>query len=228
MNIRVCVPLAAEKTSELIPLIERAENTGAKLIEIRLDYLKEMDGIEAIVRSSSLPLIATNRQYEQGGYRPQDEELRIRTLIKAAEGGFQYVDVELTTANLESLISKLRGLGVKPIVSFHDFEGTPTFSEMEHTLHKEIEAGGEICKLVTTAKNFNDNLTCLLLVSKMSEKSKIVCFAMGEKGIISRTLSPFFGAYFTYASLKKSMKTAPGQLTLSDLRRLYRILGVEV
>ncbi len=56
---------------------------------------------------------------------------------------------------------------------------------------------------MTTAKTIEDNLTLLDFVSKASRRAKIVCFAMGEQGKISRLLSPMFGAFFTFASLEK-------------------------
>jgi len=227
VKIQICVPLAADDVSGLIPMIEKAEDKGADLIEIRLDYLKRLKGIEKLVKHTSVPLIATNREYKQGGYRIQDEASRIQILIEVARTGFQYADVELTTKGLTDITLKLKDMGVKPIVSFHDFRSTPSQSEMEKIVKTQIKSGAEVCKLVTTANNIEDNLTCLRLLSKMKKITNLVCFAMGERGILSRALSPIFGAYFTYASLERGRETAPGQISISELRSLYKILGVE-
>jgi len=222
------VPLVAKSPSELPSMIEKAEVEGADLIEVRLDYLESIEGIEKIVDHASVPLIATNRQYEQGGYRVQDEGSRVQNLMKAAESGFQYADIELTTRDLKDVNSTLRDLGVKPIVSFHNFTFTPSLSEMEKIVEDQMRVGAEVCKLVTMAESIEDNVPCLLLSSKICKLAKIVCFAMGEKGLISRAFSPIFGGYFTYASIGKGMETAPGQITISELKNLYRTLGVEV
>ena len=222
------MPVAAKCPSELSSMIERAEGEGADLIEVRLDYLEGIEGIEKIVDHASVPLIATNRQYEQGGYRVQDEGSRVQNLMKAAESGFQYADIELTTEDLRDVNSALRDLGVKPIVSFHNFTCTPSLSEMGKIVEDQMRVGAEVCKLVTMAKSIEDNLPCLLLSSKICKVAKIVCFAMGEKGLISRAFSPIFGGCFTYASIGKGMETAPGQITISELKNLYRTLGVEV
>jgi 3-dehydroquinate dehydratase/shikimate dehydrogenase len=45
---------------------------------------------------------------------------------------------------------------------------------------------------------------------------------MGEAGLISRVLAKKFGAFLTFASLAQGAETAPGQLTIDDLKRLYR------
>ena len=226
--LRICTPIATRKISEIPFLIRRAENLGADLIEIRLDYLEDLKGIEKIPKLSSKPMIVTNRQYEQGGFKPQDEEERIKTLIDAAGAGFEYADIELTTRNLRDVTLRLRKMGVKPIVSYHNFENTPKPPDLEIIVREEAEAGAEICKLVTMARSIPDNVSCLLLTSKISKTFKIVCFAMGELGVVSRALSPIFGAYFTYASIEREHETAPGQITITELRDLYRRLGVKV
>jgi len=226
VKIRICVPLATNKPSDLIPLIERGESEGADLIEIRLDYMDKLEGVEKLVEHTSVPLIATNRQYQEGGSCLQDEETRIKNLIAAAESGFQYADIELMTKDVADVASKLRDLGVEPIISFHDFKSTPSQDELGKIANTQIESGAELCKIVTTANCIEDNLTCLQLLSKMSRTAKLVCFAMSEKGVLSRALSPIFGGYFTYASLESGMETAAGQISISELKSLYRILGV--
>jgi len=213
-------------------MISRAEEAGADLLEIRLDYLNmrapdAMERLGKVVRRTTIPLIATNRQYKQGGYRLQNEEERVQTLIRAATVGFQHVDLELTTVELKSTVRKVRDSGATPIVSFHDLEGTPEESEMEKITKSQIEAGAEICKLVTTANELSDSIRCLDFTRRISETSRIVCFAMGRKGVLSRALSPFFGGYFTFASLERGLGTASGQISIAELKELYRKLGVD-
>jgi len=227
LKIRVCVAIAAERLSEAIDQIEKAESLGADLMEIRLDYLHDLGELDKIVKSTSLPLIATNRQYEQGGCRRQNEDQRVQSLLDAAKLGFQYVDVELTTNALRSTIEKLREKGSGVMVSSHDFKGTPNLTEMEKIVRSEMEVGADICKLITTANGVVDNVPCLLLNWNVSKVTKVVCFAMGERGMVSRVLAPVFGAPFTYASVEEGRETASGQLSITSLRKLYRSLGVE-
>jgi 3-dehydroquinate dehydratase type I len=228
---RICVPIPINKISDTVSLIEKAENSSADLIEIRFDYLSMdisniVNWLEKIVKQSTIPLIATNRQYDQGGFYIQNEEKRIKILIKAAEKGFRYVDIELTTGRLKQIIKKVKELGAKPIISFHNFKGTPTNPELKKILRSQIESGAEVCKIVTTANDLSDSIRCLLLTKKMSKITDMVFFAMGEKGVLSRVLSPVFGAFFTFASLESNLETAPGQMSIVDMIKLYRKLGV--
>ncbi|MGQ9623896.1 MAG: type I 3-dehydroquinate dehydratase [Candidatus Bathycorpusculaceae bacterium] len=227
MNIKVCVPIVARKPSEIPTLIKKAENAGANLAEIRLDYLEDFNGLEKAVEDAKIPLIATNRQYEQSGKRKQNEDERLKTLLEFADKGFSIVDIETTISKLKSIVKSLKKKDVETIISFHDFNKTPNLRELRRVATSQIKAGADICKIVTKANDIGDNLTCLSLVSEISQKMRIVCFAMGSHGVLSRILSPMFGANFTYASLERGMETAPGQMSITWLKEIYKCLGVE-
>jgi 3-dehydroquinate dehydratase type I len=79
---------------------------------------------------------------------------------------------------------------------------------------------------VTSATKANDNLTILDFVSKSAKVTKIVSFAMGKLGVPSRVLSPVFGAEFTFAAIDDDSKTAVGQLSIDNIRDVWKLLGV--
>ena len=121
MKPRICVPLVATDFRELVPLIERAEVLGADLLEVRLDYLNMqtadiIDRLGKVIGHASVPVIATNRQHKQGGHKVQREDRRIQALIDSANIGFQYIDIESTTADLESVIQQLKQAGSRVMV----------------------------------------------------------------------------------------------------------------
>lgn len=193
---------------------------------MRLDRISDVTNITHIVESTEIPLIATNRPINYGGAFSGNQSERLKMLFIAAEKGFEYVDIELSALGLKNFVKELRQLGVKPIISFHDFHKTPDKSKMQKILKSQIENGAEICKIVTTAKKFEDNLTLLDFLNEASKNVKVICFAMGGLGKISRLLSPFFGGFFTIASLEKERETAPGQMTIQELKTVYQTLGV--
>jgi 3-dehydroquinate dehydratase type I len=226
LTIQVCVSVPPKTVEEAFDLIEEAEAQNADLIEIRLDSLTNHARIAEIPRCSKTPLIATNKSLENHGKFSGSEDERQKILVDAARNGFEYVDVDLFIPNMRELIDDLREAGAKPIVSFHDFDMTLELSRLNLVLEEEIALGAEVCKIVTTARNVEDNLTTLNFVSKASKKAKIVCFAMGELGKPSRLLSPVFGAFFTFAAIDEKRKTAKGQLTIQEMRRAYEVLGL--
>lgn len=231
MKVKVCVPVPAGNFNDIFTMISRAEKSGADIIEVRLDYLGHsvldyMNRLGEIVEFSRTPLIATNRSVDQGGRCVLDEDRRLETLISAARAGFRYVDVELSTSGLNRVVDAVKAYGAKAIVSYHNFKCTPEIHEMEKSVKAQIEAGADVCKVVTMANSVMDSVSCLIFTYEISRKANIVCFAMGEKGLLSRILSPIFGAQFTYASLGKSLETAPGQITIEEIKDVYRRLGV--
>ncbi len=226
MIVKICVSISPETASKAVNSVRKAEKHGAELIEVRLDVLRDYDKLADIAECGNVPMIATNKSTKHHGQFSGNELERQQTLFKAAENGFEYVDVELSSQNCQNIIDKLDETGAKPIVSFHDFNRTPSLPEMNRVLEQEIASGADICKIVTTATSIEDNLTLLNFVSAGCKGVKLVSFAMGELGKPSRLLSPLFGAHFTIASLEKKRETAPGQLTIQEMRDIYRNMGL--
>jgi 3-dehydroquinate dehydratase I len=224
---RICVSILPKNITEALNLIEEAEKNQADLIEVRLDCLEETRRLKDLAESTKLPLIATNKLVGEKGFFSGNDSERQKTLLNAASNGFEYVDVDLSDPKHQETINKLKQLGVKPIVSFHKFDGALGVSEMERILDREIASGACVCKIVTTATQLEDNLPALSFVSFVSSKAKLVCFCMGEHGKVSRLLSPLFGAYFTFASLNQSIQTAAGQMSINEMRSAYTLLGIK-
>jgi len=227
LTIKICVSVPPQTVAEALDLVERAENQRADFIEIRLDSLKKHKGLADIAHCCNTPLIATIRSTRCQGKFLGSENERKKILLDAARNGFEYVDVELSTPRLKKIVGNLRGIGAKLIISFHNFDETPSSSQLNEILRREIDNGADVYKIITTARLVEDNLTVLDFVSKASKSASIVCFSMGELGKPSRLLSPVFGAFFTIASLETGRRTASGQLTIREMRTLYKALGLK-
>jgi 3-dehydroquinate dehydratase-1 len=226
LTIKICVSIQPETIAEALKLIKKIENYKTDLIEVRLDCLKDHEELAEITKHKKVPLIATNRSTDSMGKFSGSETERQKILLNAARNGFEYVDIELSTPKLKEIVKALSEMSAKPIISFHDFNETPSLPKLREVLKKEIANGAEVCKIVTTAKLIEDNLAVLNFVSQVHESAKIVCFSMGELGKPSRFLSPLFGGFFTIASLERGKETAPGQLTVQELRTAYDALGL--
>jgi 3-dehydroquinate dehydratase type I len=227
VTVRICVSILPKNDIGSLNLIEMAEKAQADLIEVRLDNLDVSCKLSDLSASTRIPLIATNKLQSEKGFFTGTELQRQQTLLKAAKSGFEYIDVNLSSPKHKETINQLKQSGAKPIVSYHKFDGALNVSVMERILDEEIASGASICKIVTTAKQVEDNLPALSFVSFASNKAELICFCMGEHGKISRLLSPVFGAFLTYASLEKGGKTAAGQMNISEMRTAYGLLGVK-
>jgi 3-dehydroquinate dehydratase type I len=226
VSARICVSILPKDMAEALRLIEKAEKARADFIEIRLDCLEESRKLKDLSGSTRIPLIATNKLLIEKGFFTGTEAERQQTLLSAARNGFEYVDVDSSSLLREETIRQIRASGTKPIVSYHNYDGVLNTAKMESILNEHIASGAAVCKIVTTAKRVDDNLPLLSFVSFASAKAKLVCFCMGEEGKISRLLSPIFGAYFTFASLEGN-STAPGQMSITEMRKAYVLLGIK-
>jgi 3-dehydroquinate dehydratase type I len=226
VTARICVSILPKTMQEALRLIEKAEDAHADFIEVRLDSFENSQELAELAHQGKTPKIATIIPASNNGKFSGTEAERQRILLEAAKSGFAYMDAELSTQNLARFVSEVKAAGAKPIVSFHDFHGSLTIQELNGILEREIGSGAEVCKIVTTAEQVEDNLTPLNFTLAASQKAKIVCFAMGEHGKISRLLSPVFGGFFTFASLERGSETAAGQMTIQEMQTVYNVLGL--
>jgi len=60
-----------------------------------------------------------------------------------------------------------------------------------------------------------------ILLSLYQNGKRMVVFGMGELGKISRIISPFLGAEFTFASVDDTLNTAPGQISFDKLNYIH-------
>jgi 3-dehydroquinate dehydratase-1 len=146
-------------------------------------------------------------------------------LEEAIDLGAEYVDVEIGTERslLQSLIANKRG--TRMILSSHDFQGTPSPKELRRLCDRMTRLGADIVKIVTFARSWEDNLLILSLIPyARKKKQEIVAFCMEEKGKMSRVFAPLLGATWTYAPLNKNRTSAPGQLTVLEMKNIWERL----
>jgi len=187
------------------------------LFEVRIDLIG--DDWREVVKQLEKPWIACNRSADEGGSWRGSESKRREELLSAIELGASIIDVELVTGNLKEIVQAIRKKA-KCLVSFHDLKETLPLDRMREIVQREMEAGADICKIVTTAQRFEDNLAVLQLIPDFP-KTRVVSFAMGPPGFASRILCPLVGGDFTYASIEAGKESASGQITARDLRKIY-------
>ncbi len=215
-----------KNTNEALDLIDRAEAEKSDFIEVRLDRLKSLEGLADLAERAKAPKIATMKPLAHRGNFEGTEAEQKQILLAAAKNGFDYVDIDLGVPDAGRFMKEARDHGAKIIVSYHDHNLTPKRAELAEILDRERASGADLCKIVTTARKLEDNLTLLNFITLASKNSAIVCFAMGELGKVSRLLSPLFGGFLAFAALEHGNETAPGQMTLREMRAAYRVLGV--
>jgi 3-dehydroquinate dehydratase-1 len=204
----------------------RAFSYGADFVEIRFDFLMTSDIPESlkIVESIRNRAVFTLRSGQQNGNFVGKNEDRIFWLKQLALSQPMLLDIELhTLRDNDELVDFFTEQKTRMLVSWHDFEKTPSRNELIDLLG-EMRIYSNYVKLVTTARNVDDCILVLDLYKVVTELN-LISFAMGELGILSRILCTIYGnAPFTYAALEEAFVS--GQLTIQQMRKLYDIIGL--
>lgn len=222
--MRVCVALKLKSVSEVVRVVEERWRE-ADLFEVRIDLLDEKRDLSRL-RKLRDKLIATVRWRLEGGSFTGSEDERLNLYLSVMrEVKPKYVDVEISSGIIGGVVRAARREGVDVIGSYHNFKETPGVDSLKKIEEKAREMGVDLLKVVTMAKSFKDNLTIFNFLSEVEMPT--VSFCMGRHGVISRVISPLLGSKFTYAALNKGLETAPGQLTIDELRSVWRLMGVD-
>ena len=222
---RICVAVTAQSSLDALEAIRNISLQEPDIIELRLDFIHGEIRIDELRDSTETPLIATYRKKDEGGVGSLPEDERVSLLMETCRHGFNYVDLELSTDSLLEYIQEAKNLGSKIVLSIHDFQRTPSVEEMQVILYQMQDKEGDIFKIIGTANAVEDNLAYLKLLMD-NPGSNLVTFCMGQNGAMSRIFSPLFGAEYTYASTERGRESAPGQMTLRELKGIYRALGM--
>jgi 3-dehydroquinate dehydratase/shikimate dehydrogenase len=194
-----------------------AAEAGADMVELRVDELTESFPLPEM----PLPYILTCRPAREGGGSELSDADRLDLLAEFAEFGVEsgaaYMDVELATYIRRPDIADLDRLPSRLIVSVHDFKGRPPISR--HLVEMAARRAN-VHKLAWLARSIRDNIEAFELLREPLRPTIALC--MGEAGLLSRVLAKKFGAFLTYAALRPSEVTAPGQPTIEQMKRLYR------
>jgi 3-dehydroquinate dehydratase type I len=221
--LRLCVPIVEASSARARSHYIRAARKGL-WAEMRLDYLEKPD-LRRLFRTLPGPVIATNRPQAEGGRWTGSDADRRTLLEEALSFGVHALDVEFATdAAWRRELFARRGK-TRLILSWHDFSGTPDDDRLEELFTTMSAEDADILKLVTYAATPADNLRLLALIPPARAAGKeIIAFCMGPLGKWSRVATVFLGGFLTFAPFNPQQASAPGQITVAEFRRMWRIL----
>lgn len=113
--------------------------------------------------------------------------------------------------------------GVPVVVAYHDLKGTPSSEEIANILKKEIDAGGDVAKIVVKPNSQADVLRFLNGTLEFRTKNPaypVIASASGQEGRITRLAGGLFGIDLTFASGVKGSN--PGRCRFRQYKRLTR------
>ncbi len=232
-----------------------ARDAGADLVELRVDAFfhgsggaggddvgAEIDSIVKMVSQCALPCIVTCRPVLEGGQYEGPDDARIALYERLGTAGGpgesppRYIDVELDTyvrsANIKQKVNlavdhpdQLRAVSTSLILSNHDFHTRPA-DLIRRIGAMAQEPAASVVKIAFRARSLRDNLELLDILAENSTGKPTIALAMGPFGLMSRVLAPKFGAFLTFASLRRDSATAPGQPVMNELVGTYRFRSI--
>lgn len=205
---------------------EPAAREHADCVEFRMDLADEpLAALETY--DGQLPILATNRSVEEGGAASGPSRLESLAEVCAFDA-VAAVDVELASVvagDVEEVQSAAADGDVSVVVSAHDFEATPSQSEIE-TILRQAGRAGDVAKFASTAADLDDALSLLSATRTLTTGgAKVATMAMGAAGSHTRAVAPVYGSKIGYAPVDPDRATAPGQYDLRTLRNLVDTLS---
>jgi 3-dehydroquinate dehydratase / shikimate dehydrogenase len=208
----ICVSIGRGRHRHVIAEHRHLVEQGARLIELRVDYINGEVNLKRLLTDRPCPVVVTCRRVADGGKFVGAEEHRRLLLRTAIAEGVEYIDLE------DDVAASIPRFGrTKRIISFHDFRKTP--DNLDEIHQRLCGLDPDIVKICTMANHPHDNVRVLDLARR--SKVPTIGLCMGDIGTPSRILTGKFGAPFTYATFHHERVLAPGQLSFQQMTEIY-------
>jgi 3-dehydroquinate dehydratase / shikimate dehydrogenase len=217
---RICAVVAALSAREMAAQVRRTLRETPS-VELRLDWLSsdlERGRFLAWLRRNRprrALLLATCRRREGGGLFAGGVQAELDWLAQAAEAGCLWCDLEVETLRrLPRNSIRKYSLPPRILLSVHDFRRMPALKPaLSARWLREVDA----IKVAGAARNIADSTRLLRFAAGSRNR---VAVPMGEVGLPARLVALREGSALAYAPV--SAATAPGQVSLHEMKHLYR------
>lgn len=201
-----------------------ARHPDGNAVEARLDRIgtANADWLKHCLRiqKEGIPVVATLRLSREGGMWKKSDESRLSVLQNALDH-LSSIDVEFHSHLCAPLSERAVALGKNIIVSFHDFNSTPSLVSLKTILKKMTAIPCAIPKITTMIRNDRDVLTLMKLLD-VNPARPVCIIGMGQRATRTRIILPCVGSCLAYGFIDTS--GAPGQLHARVFTRYLRQL----
>src|SRR5258706_16208200 len=217
---RICAVVAASSARGMAAQFRRALRE-TPTIELRLDWLANDSERRRFLawlrrnRPKRAVLLATCRRRQGGGLLAGSVQAELRWLSQAAEAGCLWCDLEIETLRkLPRNSIRHHSLPRRILLSVHDFERMPP---LKPALEARWRGAVDAIKVAGVSHTIADSTRLLRFAAGLRD---CVAVPMGEIGLPARLLALREGSALAYAPVAAA--TAPGQVSLQEMKHLYR------
>ncbi len=190
-------------------------------IELRLDLFPSVDLslLDHFIKTSLKPVMLTLRSKSQGGKFEGSEETRKSFILKLLKLRPSFFDLEWDIGE-EFLQETLHEHPDTKFILSHHTQGEFLDEEKLNEIYQQMKTYPAFGYKIALHVSSSSQALQMLLFSQKRPQLSVIC--MGEIGSFGRILGPVVGNLIDYAALDETSKTAPGQLTVSELIDIYR------
>lgn len=225
----VCAPLVGRTRDNLLAEVAIVAAKKPDILEWRVDFFEGLGDTARVVElaagiqqaAAGIPVLFTRRSSREGGEKIALAEEQVVGLYRAvcASGHVDMVDYEMSNepAQVDRVRQMARDQKVKLILSFHDFQRTPSLDFLAQRFDQAQRLGADIAKVAVMPRDMQDVLSLLAATLQASERLAIpvVSMSMGALGAVTRLCGWTFGSAMTFAVGANS--SAPGQMPIEDI-----------
>ena len=232
----VCAPLVARDLSTLRAEAATVVAKRPDLLEWRVDFFDALGDVDRIAEAArelrrvagDIPVIYTRRSIREGGQPIAASEDTVSRGIEAvcADGTVDFVDCELSSEpeHFRRALQAAKASGALLIGSFHDFQCTPSLTDMAEKFATAERLGADVAKVAVMPGDIADVLTLLQATLDASRRHAmpLITMSMGPYGSLTRLFGWMFGSTVSFAV--GSRASAPGQVPIDDVRSVLDVL----
>jgi 3-dehydroquinate dehydratase-1 len=225
MKYSYCLPIQKSDKQEILASIQRNKDTYA-FFEVWADYVDEFD--EEFLRQleHELPnrLVIVLRRLPPEAIRMSSQQRF--AILNSLDNSTALIDLDITEQQAEITYLAEHTLRVRTIISYHNYDKTPSDTELQEILQRIRKNNPTILKIATKCQNEEDSLRLLeLLLSLRKSEQKCIISGMGNAGLITRIVGALWGNALVFAPEHRTEASAPGQLAQEQLDKILTTIG---
>jgi len=232
---KVIVPIVASTREGILEKAVEFKSHDLHVVEWRVDFYEDVFDQAKVLETlkelraklGETPILFTFRTKKEGGEKEIDMETytSLNTAV-AQSGDADAIDVEIFSGDdvVRRCVQAIHQAGKVVVGSNHDFDKTPSKSDLIYRLRKMQDLGADIPKIAVMPQSAADVITLLDATQEMHTKyadRPIITMSMSS-GVISRLCGEYFGSSMTFGTVGQA--SAPGQIQVEQLNIAMGIL----
>lgn len=231
----ICAPVVGADAGQVLEEAKQIAEKKPHLIEWRADFFQAIHDEREVAATAKqmrmvagdIPILFTVRSEQEGG-RPisltEEEKLRLFETV-CQSGAIDLLDYELVHGpHIRAVRELTRRYGVRLVLSYHNFDDTPSKEELVAKMRQAEQCGADIAKAAVMPKTRGDVLVLLQATEEARQEVEIplITMSMGALGAITRLAGGLFGSAVTFAVGRQS--SAPGQIPIEDVQTVLSVI----